>query len=65
MEAKDAVRALLNRLPDHCTLDDILYHLYVMQPVEKGKADLAREQLVPHEQVAEELGRKWLRDLAK
>jgi hypothetical protein len=33
METKDTVRALLERLPDDCTLDDVLYHLYVVQAV--------------------------------
>ncbi len=29
MEAKQTVRALLERLPEDCTVEDILYHLYV------------------------------------
>ena len=28
--AKDTVRALLDRLPDDFSLDDVLYHLYVV-----------------------------------
>ena len=31
MTAKDTVRALLDRLPDDCSLDDVQYHLYVVQ----------------------------------
>ncbi len=30
MEAKETVRALLDRLPDDCSLDEVLYHLYVL-----------------------------------
>ena len=35
MSVKDTVRALLDRLPDDCTFEDVLYHLYVIQ-VERG-----------------------------
>jgi predicted transcriptional regulator len=60
METKSAVRALLERLPDDCSLEDVLYHLYVLQEVEQGRADVAAGRVVPHEQVADELRRKWL-----
>jgi hypothetical protein len=60
METKDTVRALLERLPDDCTLEDVLYHLYILQEVERGRADVQAGRLLPHEQVADELRRKWL-----
>ena len=34
--AKEEVEALLNRLPDDCTLEDIQYHLYVIEKVRHG-----------------------------
>jgi predicted transcriptional regulator len=60
MTAKDTVRALLDRLPDDCSLDQVQYHLYVVQAVAKGEADEQAGRLIPHEQVAAELRRKWL-----
>ena len=60
METKDTVRALLERLPDDCTIEDVLYHLYVLQEVEQGRADVAAGRTIPHAQVADELRRKWL-----
>lgn len=60
MEAKQSVRALLERLPDDCTIEDILYHLYVVQQVEAGLADAEAGRVIPHEQVRDELERKWL-----
>ena len=60
MEAKETVRALLKRLPDDCTLADVLYHLYVLNQVESGLAQADAGRTIPHEQVAEELRRKWL-----
>ena len=58
MTAKDTVRALLDRLPDDCSLDQVQYHLYVVQAVAKGEADEQAGRLIPHEQVAAELRRK-------
>jgi predicted transcriptional regulator len=60
MTTKDQVRALLDRLPEDCTLDDVQYHLYVVQAVARGEADARAGQVIPHEQVALELRRKWL-----
>ena len=65
METKDTVRALLERLPDDCTIEDVLYHLYVLQEVEQGRADVAAGRTIPHAQVADELRRKWLLGAAK
>ena len=39
MTAKETMRALLERLPDDCTLDDVQYHLYVVQAIARGEAD--------------------------
>jgi len=60
VEAKEAVRALLDRLPDDCSMDDVLYHLYVLRAVERGQADVAAGRTLPHEQVEEALRKKWL-----
>ena len=59
MEAKDTVRAVLDRLPDDCSLEEVLYHLYVVQQIERGAADAAEGRVVSHEQVVRELRRKW------
>ncbi|HYM23168.1 MAG TPA: hypothetical protein VEU08_08170 [Vicinamibacterales bacterium] len=60
MTAKDTVRALLDRLPDDCSLDDVLYHLYVVQALGQGLADAETNRVISHEQVAADLRRKWL-----
>ena len=60
METKETVRALLERLPDDCSIEDVLYHLYVLQEVELGRADIAAGCVIPQAQVADELRRKWL-----
>jgi len=60
MEAKQAVRELLEKLPDDCTIEDVLYHLYVLQRLSEGVAEADAGNLIPHEQVQEELRRRWL-----
>ncbi len=37
---KQEVSNLLNRLPDDCTLEDVQYHLYVLQKIERGLKDV-------------------------
>lgn len=60
MTTKDAVRALLDRLPENCSLEDVQYHLYVRQALARGEADVAEGHTVPHEHVEAERRRKWL-----
>ena len=60
MKAKNTVRELLDRLPDDCSLEDVLYHLYVVQAVEAGLADAEAGRTISHEEVGERLRRKWL-----
>ena len=59
MQVKETVKELLERLPDDCTLEDVLYHLYVIQNVEKGLSDADAGRTIPHDQVARELREKW------
>jgi predicted transcriptional regulator len=59
MEAKETVRALLDRLPDDCSLDELIYHLYVLNEIEKGRADADAGRTISHAKVAAELREKW------
>ena len=34
--AKNEVQSLLNKLPDDCAIEDIQYHLYVIEKIRKG-----------------------------
>lgn len=60
MTAKETARAVLDRLPEDCSLDDVLYHLYVAQTVQQGRADDDAGLTIPHDEVEAELRRKWL-----
>jgi len=59
MEAKQTVRQLLDRLPDNCSLDEVLYHLYVLHEIEQGRKDAKDSRTLTHKQVAQELRSKW------
>ena len=45
MGAKDAVRALLDRLPDDCSLDEILDRIYEIEVPEREPALAAATEL--------------------
>ena len=57
--AKEDVEALLSRLPDDCSIEDIQYHLYVIEKVRNGLDAADSEGTVPHEEVEQRLA-KWL-----
>jgi hypothetical protein len=57
---KDRVRRILDGLPDDCSIEDVLYHLYVIQSIDRGLADAEAGKTIPHEEVAEQLRRKWV-----
>jgi len=57
--AKKEVGALLNKLPDDCSLEDIQYHLYIIEKVRNGLRRVDSEGAVPQEEVEKRLG-KWL-----
>ena len=57
--AKQEVSDLLKRLPDDCTLEDVQYHLYVLQKIERGLKDAEEERVFTQEEV-EKMMSKWL-----
>ena len=60
MTTKERVRELLERLPDDCSLDDVLYHLYVIQSIDRGLADVEAGRTISHEQVAAKMRQRWV-----
>ena len=49
--AKDEVRALLDRLPDDVTLEQIQYHLGVYVKITRSEERAEKECWTPHEEV--------------
>jgi len=57
--AKNEVQQLLNALPDDCSLEDIQYHLYVIQRVRNGLEVADIQGTFPQDEVEQRFG-KWL-----
>jgi hypothetical protein len=48
---KKEVSELLKRLPDDCTLEDVQYHLYVLEKVRRGEERAETEGTLPQSEV--------------
>ncbi len=59
--AKADVEGLLRTLPDDATLEDIQYHLYVLEKVKKGEQRAETEGTLTQDEVTERM-RQWLDD---
>lgn len=49
--AKEEVKSLLDKLPDECTLEDVQYHLYVVEKIQKGIDRAATEGTLSQNEV--------------
>lgn len=56
---KAEVTSMLKALPDDSSYEDIQYHLYVLEKVQRGLERADTEGVVPHDQAKQQLG-KWL-----
>ena len=50
---------LIQSLPDDCTIEDIQYHLYVLDRLSQAEKDIDEGRLIPHEEVKRRFA-KWL-----
>ncbi len=56
--AKEEVMELLQQLPDDSSLEEIQYHLYVRQKVQRGLHDVEQGNVYSQEEVEKRMG-KW------
>lgn len=57
---KKKTSLLLKKLPDDCSYEDIQYHLYVLQKIERGLKDIESGRIYSHVEVKKRLN-KWLK----
>lgn len=57
--AKQEVEALLSKLPDDCSLEDIQYHLYALEKIHRG-IEVAEQQGTITQEEAEQRLSKWI-----
>jgi len=59
MTGKQQVESLLHKLPDDCSLEDIQYHLYVLDKVRRGLEEACAGKALSQEEVESRLS-QWL-----
>lgn len=59
MTAKQEAKSLIEKLPDNCSIEDIQYHLYVLQKVRSGLEDARENVAISQEEAESRLG-EWL-----
>jgi predicted transcriptional regulator len=57
--AKEEVRRLLDSIPDEASYEDIQYHIYVREKIERGLADLDAGRIFSQEETERWMA-KWL-----
>lgn len=57
--AKQEVQSLLKKLPDDCSLEDVQYHLYVIEKVHRGVQAASDNGSVSQDNAEQRLA-KWI-----
>jgi len=57
--AKNDVEELLKRLPDDVTLEDVQYHIYVLEKIRRGVEDSEAGRISTQDEIEGRLS-KWL-----
>jgi hypothetical protein len=56
---KEEVRKMLDQLPDDVSFEDVQYHIYVRQKLERGLQDLQEGRVLSQEEMERRMSR-WL-----
>ena len=56
--AKEEIKALLDKLPDDCSLEDVQYHLYVVEKIHRGIERAEKEWVLGQDEVERKFN-KW------
>jgi predicted transcriptional regulator len=60
MTAKEIAQKVISELPEESTMDDIQYHLYVVECIQRGEKDVEEGRVMTEEQVRQGMS-KWLK----
>ncbi len=58
-QTKEQIKTLLSKLPEDCSLEDVQYHLYVLEKVRQGLQVADTEGVISQQEVEKRLN-KWL-----
>jgi predicted transcriptional regulator len=56
LNIKDEARQLIERLPEECSWEDVMYEIYVRKTIEAGLADSDAGRVTPVEEVRRRFG---------
>ena len=56
---KQNVEKMIQNLPDDSTIEDIQYHIYVLDKIQKGQQDIRDGKGISHEEAKVRLS-KWI-----
>jgi predicted transcriptional regulator len=56
---KEQLRAILDQMPNDCTIDDLQYELHILGRIRRGLDSIDRGEGIPHEEVRQRM-QKWL-----
>ena len=56
-QPKEAVRRLLETLPDEASYEDIQYHIYVQQKIDRGLDAAERGDFISDEEIEQRIAR--------
>ncbi len=57
--AIEDVQNMLDRLPKDSTVEDVQYHLYVLEQVQKGRDSVKNDGAIPQAEIEKRL-QKWI-----
>ncbi len=56
---KDEIAELIHHLPENSTLEDIQYHIYVLEKIRKGQQSIKNGKGISNEEAKDRLS-KWV-----
>jgi hypothetical protein len=59
LTAKEEVKKIFDQLPDDVSYEDIQYHIYVLEKIERGLNDIRDGNILSQEEVEKRMS-KWL-----
>ncbi len=57
--AKEEVKEMLKKIPDDATFEDIQYHIYVREKIERGLKEVREGKTISHKEMKRRMA-KWL-----
>ena len=57
---KEEVRKILEQIPDDVSFEDVQYHIYVRQKIERARKDVEQDRVISQAEM-EQRTQKWLK----